>query len=164
MAFVRALIFLIGAFSLGGFAPEPDLSGHWFLVDSNVPDASERVRIRSVATELNVLLSPLSMSVEHAGTREASHPRAGTHQFLAGGTVGNGGARSEHGMFWFGDELIITATSQAARPDGGHSSSSEKWSLEADGRLIIQVVEERSGTPIERATLVYRRRSMMNDD
>ena len=135
----------------------PDLSGRWVLTTpSDVVPSNQPTLILGIANELKVTQDAVSIIVEHPA-KGGSHPGSGIHRFGSSGTVGSGGGQSRYDTFWFGAELIISSRAQLAGTDGVRLSSSAKWSLEADGRLEIRIIEERTGVITERVTLVYRK-------
>jgi hypothetical protein len=65
---------------------------------------------------------------------------------------------SSYDVFWFGSELIVSINTREAPSRQLQSGSSEKWSLESNGRLVVHVIEERAAAQTEKATLTYRKR------
>ena len=138
----------------------PNLTGQWVLETPPARTPPDRqVLTIQASEELTISQNATSITVEHS-VNPGSHPRAGVHPFGSRGSVSGAGNAARSDVFWFGRELIITASTETTGTDGARNaaSSSEKWSLEVDGRLVIRVVEERSGAEAVRATLVYRRR------
>lgn len=120
-----------------GAQSRPSFSGRWVLTSRPVAGP----------TELTIVHSATSLTVEHLATASAC-PKATTYPLsgiVRGEVRRDGSVSRSQDAFWFGHELIIPATS-------------EKWSLDAAGRLVIECTERRSGTDTKVTTLAYRKR------
>ncbi|HYN09425.1 MAG TPA: hypothetical protein VES67_18725 [Vicinamibacterales bacterium] len=58
---------------------------------------------------------------------------------------------------WSGNKLIIT--SATTYPDGRKLDQKQEWSLDSDGRLMIELTESMQGGPPTTTTLVHKKRS-----
>jgi hypothetical protein len=138
----------------------PDFSGRWSL--SVAPATAER-GIQSLdidaAEELLVNHSATSITVQHSAKR-GSHPKAGTHAFGSHGLVGSAANGFEAHAFWFGHQLIIGTTYTDVDADGRKRTieSSEMWSLDSAGHLVIEIAESQTAVGRRTATLLYRSR------
>ena len=141
---------------------KPDFSGRWVLEKSELTPFDGRTVIKSVARELRITQDANTVTVQHV-SGSASHPRPA---FLTPRSLGNVGTSassapslaSSYDVFWFGSELIVSINTREASSRQLQGGSSEKWSLESNGRLVVHVIEERAAAQTEKATLTYRKR------
>jgi len=140
---------------------KPDLSGRWIL---SAPAETARhagpTLTIEVADELIISQSDTGITVKHS-SGVAAYPKAATYALGSRGVVAGVGERFEKHVFWFGDQLVVAATSAAAPDAEGQQSSVERtetWSLGADGRLVVEITERQSGASTTDAILVYRKR------
>ena len=84
---------------------------------------------------------------------------------VVGGWVGSNGAgrtstSSHDETRWDTDALVFTDgtyTRDTSQRTVGWSEHSERWSLDSDGRLHVEMTSEAAGVPRRTETLLYRR-------
>ena len=139
---------------------KPDFTGQWVLIDArNTQGVGAPIVAITAARELNVDQSGTGLKVEHS-LPPGTHPKPQTVDFGLGGVVGPDGRRSSSDAFWFGHQLLIGTSSTDAVGNTGVPptvESSELWSLESNGTLVIEVTERRPGS-VDKLTLTYRKR------
>jgi len=140
---------------------KPDLSGRWILSApaETTRHAGPTLKIE-VSDELIISQSDTGITIRHS-SGVAAYPKAATHALGSRGVVAGVGERFEKHVFWFGDQLVVAATSAAAPDAEGRQSSVERtemWSLGPDGRLVVEISERQSGASTTGAILVYRKR------
>lgn len=140
----------------------PDFSGRWVLVESSggIPDGPNTLSI-SAPDELEITQTPLAITIHHP-SKPGTHPTAGTFRFGIGGTVGpRGGSDSRWDVSWLGSQLIIS-DSMTFPPDANGAritvAYGSIWSVDPNGRLIIEFAERRTGANSKKATHVYVRK------
>lgn len=138
----------------------PDFSGRWVMVASKgVPRDAPALTV-TIADELTIRQTETSVTVEHPSTASAV-PKAATHGFGSHGTVSSVGGRFRSDVFWLGDQFVVSTTTTDAPALEGRARTlehSEQWSLDAEGRLVIEYAERRSGVVAVSASLTYKRR------
>jgi hypothetical protein len=170
---VRSLAWCVVLLPLVGASPaaqdKPDLSGVWVLQDPPQPGVgiAPSLTVRQPLRRTNVRGEPmppafLELTVERHFTSGTKTERyyIGT----VGGTVGGiadrrGSAPSRFSVRWDGDRLRIETGSYSGptRDSGPFTEHDEVWSLDEQGRLLISVVDRRSGGEPATRTLTYRR-------
>jgi len=148
------LLVLSAAVNSAAQAKPPDFSGRWVLTDA--PSETETLAI-TVPDELAITQIPLAVAIEHPA-KPGTHPQSGTFRFVIGGTISSDGSETRSGVSWVGYQLIISS-STTSPPDArgvrvtvGYGAI---WSLDRDGRLVIEFGENRTGTTPKTATRVY---------
>lgn len=162
---MRLLLATFAAFAIllgdGQAAQRPDFSGQWFLmVAPETARTGVQLMADTTADNLTIRQTATSITVEHP-SKLGTHPRAATHGFGSHGIVGGAGELFRSDVFWFGDQLVIEATSSDAPDAEGQTrtiESSEIWSLDFNGRLVIDCAERQSRAAAARTILVYNKR------
>jgi hypothetical protein len=167
LAALVSALFLLAAAADGAQTQLPDFTGRWILVDTPAANAGGGTLNIIAADELAVTQTPLSIIIVHT-SKPGTHPAEGAFRFGAGGTVGatiagaaGHPAESRWGVSFVGSQLIIS-TSMTSPPDAEGVRVTVAygaiWLLDADGRLVIEFEERRSGAEPKTATRVYVRR------
>jgi hypothetical protein len=143
-----------------GVAPQgrPDFSGQWVLIDAAKPRGTEA--LPTIAGELTIRQTAASVNVKHPSTA-GDVPEAVTHTFGSHGVVGGTGGRFTSDVFWLGDQFVAsTSTTDPPDAEGRQRTveRSELWSLDADGRLVVEYAERRSGIVAVSTSLTYKKR------
>ena len=136
----------------------PDFSGQWVLIDAAKPRGAQA--LPTIADELFIRQTGASVTVKHPSTA-GDVPEAVTHTFGSHGVVGGTGGRFRSDVFWLGDQFVAsTSTTEAPDAEGRERSveHSELWSLDADGRLVVEYAERRSGVAVVSTSLIYKKR------
>lgn len=147
----RVLLVVIGAVLLVAAASgqqRPNFSGRWVIVSP--PDAAGEEQI--------VKQDATTLTTEHAS--EGSGHRAvykldGTESRNVL-TVHDSDIVTSSKASWDGSRLTITSATSYA--DGRRVDQSQVWSLDADGRLIIEVTESTPGHARTTVKLVHTKR------
>jgi hypothetical protein len=146
---------------------KPDFSGSWVLQDppqSNV-DIPRALTIRQPLRRTTARGEPmppvfLDLTVEKHFESEV---RTDTYHIGTEGGTGTfgvfGGSRSSSrfSVRWDGDRLRIETRSYPTSDTREYTEHNEVWWLDERGRLLITVVDRRSGSESATRTLTYRR-------
>ena len=136
----------------------PDFSGRWVLMVAADPRGTQA--LPAIADELTIRQTAASVSVKHPATA-GDVPEAVTHTFGSHGVVGGTGGRFTSHVFWLGDQFVVsTSTTDSPDADGRQRTVeySELWSLDADGRLVVEYAERRSSVVAVSTSLIYKKR------
>jgi hypothetical protein len=162
------------ALSAGAQLPqEPDFSGQWALVSTSgaVTEQASALTVTQTLTRTTMRGEPMapfysSITVErHFNGRALSETHTigtigGTVPGIPAGQSPPQGEWTTESVNWQADHLVIKTTRSPQPPDqpGRRSEHEEVWSLDRDGRLLINVSDRASGAGAMTARLVYERR------
>jgi hypothetical protein len=149
----------------------PDFSGRWTLdTPSLPPDAARVLIIEQPVTRTNVRGEPMPPTYLHLSVRR-ERPSGTTTDTYTIGTIGgivggidrNGTRIATPSTYfetaWRGD--VLTFLTRRDGSDGPHtgdwSERSESWSLDADGRLRVEIETEAHDRAQQRTLLRYHR-------
>jgi|SRR4029453_8916126 hypothetical protein len=151
---------------------QPNFSGRWTL-GAPIPrphDAPSVLIVEQPVTRTNIRGEPMapaflriSIVREHLSGTTKETREIGIIGGTVGGVVTKDGSKpgpsSRYETIWRGDTLLFLDSSYG--PDGPHagdwSERSEAWSLDASGRLRVEIVSESHDTQRESHVFLYRR-------
>ncbi len=158
------------ALLFGQAPPHPDFSGRWALVTPTSTDTPRVLVVEQPITTRNmrgVPMAPayLTISIRReapSGTTTATR-WIGITGGVVGGSVGRADNEPRHDeridTRWAGNSLVFfdeTYTGESPR-DGQWTERSETWSLDADGRLRVEIVTESWNVARRTDVNLYRR-------
>lgn len=148
---------LVSALRAQDAAPKPDFSGRWVLVEpTETPDIPYQLEVsRSLERAGDVLLVERHF---RSGVRSDRHT-IGVISGTVGGLPGRIENRSTGSVTWKADVLVFDLASYSGpqRDSGPYSEHTETWRLDGSGHLVIEVIDESTGSPRRTTTLTYRR-------
>lgn len=173
MRFAFSLCLLALSASVGGQTVErPSFAGHWVLVQPEHPTAETAVsvtiretKVKNGATGLMVLDS-VTIQRRFSGSEKAESHTIGVEGGVVPGIpegasepVPMGRTRTSSG--WFGDRLVFfdgryTGPTTKTGPFKEHE---EWWTIDGQGRLVIETIERSSESPTKKTVAAYRRAS-----
>jgi hypothetical protein len=152
---------------------EPDFSGRWVLVapDAAPVDVARVILVEQPVTRTNIRGEPMSPAFLRIVIRRERVSETTTDTRLIG-VIGGvmGGAVTATGQRipapstyletrWRDNSLILV--NRVDGPDGPHtgdwSERQETWSLDADGRLCVEIITAAQDHPRHTSTFLYRR-------
>jgi hypothetical protein len=141
---VTGLVLLFGTSIGAPFAQQkPDFSGHWVMVSPSEGAGQEQV-VTQDATTLTVAPAAGGQGQVLVYKLDGTESRTVLPQSVMISKAA-----------WTGNQLTITSTSAA--PGGQTLDQTLVWSLDGEGRLVIEVQLTRTGMPPTKTTMVYRK-------
>ncbi len=131
----RAIVLMILATMSAGIIAQqkPDFSGTWVVAPPSKSAGKEFV-IKLDGASLYTTMSPRPVTYQLNGTEQTSQvPMAGDVIRIATRAA------------WENDRIVITI--RTAYPTGMKTVTRETWSMDAQGRLVIDTVETMEGLP-----------------
>ncbi len=151
---------------------QPDFSGRWVLVSPAPGTATARLLVvQQPVTRTNVRGEPMRPAFLRVSIRREADSGISDDSYdigIVGGMVGGLGKNglienprpaSHHSTLWIGRTLQFWAETYVGESprDGQWTERREVWSLDADGRLRIEITTEAWNRPRQRQVRFYRR-------
>ncbi len=151
---------------------QPDFSGRWVLVSPAPGTATARLLVvQQPVTRTNVRGEPMRPAFLRVSIRREADSGISDDSYdigIVGGMVGGLGKNefienprraSHHSTLWIGRTLQFWAEAYVGESprDGQWTERREVWSLDADGRLRIEITTEAWNRPRQRQVWFYRR-------
>ena len=139
-------------------SPTPDFSGRWTLVEPAQPGPKIATQLAvTTATEQTKDGPALAVTVKRTVGRDV---QSDTYKVgLVGGIMKPNGTASRIAAGWDGSTLVLengTYPMTVSR-QGKSTEHDERWSIDADGRLVMDVTDRQPDGEPKTTRLVYRR-------
>jgi hypothetical protein len=148
----------------------PDFAGRWTLdMPSPPPDAARVLVVEQPVTRTTVRGEPMPPTYLHLSVRREGPSGTTTDTYMIGTIGGIVGALDKNGKrtapstyfetVWRGDALtfLTRRDGQDGPQTGDWSERSESWSLDADGRLRVEIETEAHDRARQTTVLHYHR-------
>jgi len=146
---VAVLIMIGGAASISA-QQKPDFTGHWVILGSGKGPAQEQL----VTVDEKTLTT-----ARPDGTRKTIYQLDGVERRMAlpsAGTRTAGDITVLSSAKWDGNRIVITTTT--SYENGMRTQGKDVWSIDAQGRLVIDYTETGPGAPPQISKFVFTRK------